>query len=217
MWLWTSSQKASPDNTAPSDASSSVGSPVSPGSGTGSDTGSTTASSTEPDTASDTESTIGSTTGSSTEEASQESTDSSEMEDPSTFETTESSSDESSQAPIRLPTPGPSYIPKPARMISLISVVVITQGDFPESFTVYGDTEALRMTSDSWDGAMLDVRDIPDELADLYSIIPPLQRYMPRRVRVGKRRRTEPLYPWPAPDAETYALDKVFHVYVDIP
>jgi hypothetical protein len=102
-------------------------------------------------------------------------------------------------------------------MISLISVVVITQGEFPESFTVYGDTEALRMTSDSWDGAMLDVRDIPDELADLYSIIPPLQRYMPRRVRVGKRRRTEPLYPWPAPDAETYALDKVFHVYVDIP
>lgn len=215
MWLW----KASSQGTPPSDASSSVASPdlnSFPEKPEPDDAmSSTEEDSTEQD----------STEQESTDEESseQESTEEESTEQESTNSSIESicseeSSDDSS-SPINLPNPSPSYVPKPARVISLVSVVVVSDGDFPECFTVYGDADALRSTNDSWNGAMVDVHDIPDDLADIYSIIPALHRYMPHRDRLGKRRRSSPIGAWPRPEkhqAEPVVLDNVYHIYIDI-
>lgn len=56
----------------------------------------------------------------------------------------------------------------------LISVVVVSEGEFPECYHVVAD--ALSDT-EAWSGAMVDPEDVPDCLLDAFRVVPPLQEY----------------------------------------
>ena len=116
---------------------------------------------------------------------------------------------------IILRDPGPSAIPDPQEVVSLILVSVISDGEFPQCYAVMGDPYRLQESSHVWNTAIVqDARTIPDELADLYTLIPGLSTYAPRRVRLGKRRRFEPLRLW-TPSTRPRSVKNIYTFYID--
>lgn len=115
---------------------------------------------------------------------------------------------------IALRDPGPSQIQTPQDYVSLIVVSVVSDGEFPENYVVMGDPDTLETSKDAWNGVIEDPRTIPDELADLYTLIPGLSAYTPRRVRLGKRRRVAPLQLW-MPIKRPRSVKNIYTLYID--
>jgi hypothetical protein len=119
-----------------------------------------------------------------------------------------------------LDRPGPSTYPRVHVPVSVISVVVMNSRDAKYHHTtvhVYGDAASITAIHHEWHEATVHASDIPAPLADLYTLIPALWRYAPRRVRLGKNADTVPLAVWSGPDQpgdHPHALKSCYTLYI---
>jgi hypothetical protein len=118
---------------------------------------------------------------------------------------------------LPLDRPGPSAYPRVHVPVSIISVVVMHSRDTVHTVHVYGDAVSVTASGDQWHDTTIHASDIPAPLADLYTLIPVLWRYAPRRVRLGKNADAVPLAIWSGSDQpgdHPLALKSCYTLYV---
>jgi hypothetical protein len=119
---------------------------------------------------------------------------------------------------LPLDHPGPSAYPRVHVPVSIISVVVMHSHETNHHTTVhvYGDAVSVTASHRQWHDTTLHASDIPAPLADLYTLIPVLWRYAPRRVRLGKSADAVPLAVWSGPDQPDHplALKSCYTIYL---
>lgn len=97
--------------------------------------------------------------------------------------------------------------------VALVHVVLVSDGEFPETIDAIGTASRFRDTS--WDTVTVDPTDLPPDLESLYGLVPALRPHAPRAVRLGKRPRLPCLRLW-TEDATPVRLVAVYTIYVDM-